>query len=113
MKQARAPSSTKLDEFSYLPVQPITLTHISCGGTAKTASRSEWIEEHLQRPCNDNSALKDQGSFLKNANRCSAFKACIKASERAHAAGVVRSPFSPIVDLIDEALLFRNESHLF
>jgi hypothetical protein len=26
---------------------------------------------------------------------------------------VLRSPFSPVVDLIDEALLFRHESHLF
>ena len=41
MKPARAPSSTRQDEFSYLPVQPITLTHTSCGGIAKTASKLE------------------------------------------------------------------------
>lgn len=46
MKPARGPSSTKQDEFSCLPVQPITLTRISCGGIAKTASRPEWDYSH-------------------------------------------------------------------
>ena len=46
---ARGPLSTRQDEFSYLPVQPIILIRTSCGGIAKTASRSEWIEERIFR----------------------------------------------------------------
>ena len=46
MKPVPVPSSTRQDEFSHLPVQRITPTHISCGGIAKTASRSEWDYSH-------------------------------------------------------------------